>query len=119
MTGVIRVHQTGGPEVLKFEQAEVGAPGPGQALIRQTAVGLNYIDVYFRTGLYPAPSLPFIAGQEGAGVVEAVGDGVSEVKVGQRVAYAGPLGAYAERRLIPADRLVGSRTASPTSRPRR
>ncbi len=106
MTGVVRVHQTGGPEVLKFEQVEVGAPGPGQALIRQTAVGLNYIDVYFRSGLYPAPSLPFVAGQEGAGVVEAVGDGVSEVRVGQRVAYAGPLGAYAERRLIPADRLV-------------
>ncbi len=106
MTGVIRVHQTGGPEVLKFEQVEVGPPGPGQALIRQTAVGLNYIDVYFRSGLYPPPSLPFIAGQEGAGVVEAVGDGVGEVRVGQRVAYAGPLGAYAERRLIPADRLV-------------
>jgi NADPH2:quinone reductase len=106
MTGVIRVHQTGGPEVLKFEQVEVGPPGPGQALIRQTAVGLNYIDVYFRSGLYPPPSLPFIPGQEGAGVVEAVGDGVGEVRVGQRVAYAGPLGAYAERRLIPADRLV-------------
>ncbi len=106
MTGVIRVHQTGGPEVLKFEQVEVGPPGPGQALIRQTAVGLNYIDVYFRSGLYPPPGLPFVAGQEGAGVVEAVGDGVSEVKVGQRVAYAGPIGAYAERRVIPADRLV-------------
>ncbi len=106
MTAVVRVHQTGGPEVLKVEEAEVGAPGAGQALIRQTAVGLNFIDVYFRSGLYPAPSLPFIVGQEGAGVVEAVGEGVSEVRVGQRVAYAGPLGAYAERRLIAADRLV-------------
>ena len=106
MTGVVRVHETGGPEVLRYEQIEIGPPGPGQALIRQTAVGLNYIDVYFRSGLYPAPSLPFVVGQEGAGVVEAVGDGVSEIQVGQRVAYAGPLGAYAERRLIPADRLV-------------
>ena len=106
MTGVVRVHKVGGPEVLRFEDIEVGPPGPGQARIRQTAVGLNYIDVYFRSGLYPAPSLPFIAGQEGAGVVEVVGDGVSEFRVGQRVAYAGPLGAYAERRLIPAYRLV-------------
>jgi NADPH:quinone reductase len=106
MAGVVRVHETGGPEVLRYEQVEVASPGSGQALIRQTAVGLNYIDVYFRSGLYPAPSLPFVAGQEGAGVVEAVGEGVTEVKVGQRVAYAGPLGAYAERRLIPADRLV-------------
>jgi NADPH2:quinone reductase len=106
MTGVVRVHETGGPEVLRYEQVEVGQPGPGQALIRQTAVGLNFIDVYFRSGLYPPPSLPFVAGQEGAGVVEAVGDGVTDIKVGQWVAYAGPLGAYAERRLIPADRLV-------------
>jgi NADPH2:quinone reductase len=106
MTGVVRVHQTGGPEVLRYEQVDVGQPGPGQALIRQTAVGLNYIDIYFRSGLYPAPSLPFVAGQEGCGVVEAIGDGVSDIEVGQRVAYAGPLGAYAERRLIPADRLV-------------
>jgi NADPH2:quinone reductase len=106
MTGVVRVHETGGPEVLRYEQVEVGDPGPGQALIRQTAVGLNYIDIYFRSGLYPPPNLPFVAGQEGAGVVEAVGEGVSEVRAGQRVAYAGPLGAYAERRLIQADRLV-------------
>jgi NADPH2:quinone reductase len=106
MAGVVRVHQTGGPEVLRYEQVEVGQPGPGQALIRQTAVGLNYIDVYFRSGLYPPPSLPFVAGQEGAGVIEAVGEGVKDVPVGQRVAYAGSLGAYAERRLIPADRLV-------------
>jgi NADPH2:quinone reductase len=106
MVGVVRVHEVGGPEALRFEDVEVDSPGPGQALIRQTAVGLNFIDVYFRSGLYPPPQLPFVAGQEGAGVVEAVGDGVTDIRVGQRVAYAGPLGAYAERRLIPADRLV-------------
>jgi NADPH:quinone reductase len=107
MTGVVRAHQTGGPKVLRFEQVEIGPPGPGQALIRQTAVGLNFIDVYYRSGLYPPPSLPFIPGLEGAGVVEAVGDGVTEVEVGQRAAYAAPpLGAYAERRLMAADRLV-------------
>jgi NADPH:quinone reductase len=106
MVGVVRAHEVGGPEVLRFEDVEVGSPGPGQALIRQTAVGLNFIDVYFRSGLYPPPQLPFIPGQEGAGVVEAVGAGVGDIRVGQRVAYAGPLGAYAERRLIPADRLV-------------
>ncbi len=106
MAGMVRVHEVGGPEVLRYEQVEVGDPGPGQVRLRQTAIGLNFIDVYFRTGLYPAPALPFTPGQEGAGVVEAVGDGVAEVKVGQRVAYAGPLGGYAESRLIPADRLV-------------
>jgi NADPH:quinone reductase len=106
MTGMVRVHETGGPEVLRFEDVEVGAPGPGQARLRQTAVGLNFIDVYFRTGLYPPPGLPFTPGMEGAGVVEEVGDGVSDIRVGQRVAYPAPLGAYAEARLIPADRLV-------------
>jgi NADPH:quinone reductase len=106
MTGVVRVHQSGGPEVLQFEDSDVGPPGPGQALLRQTAVGLNYLDVYHRSGLYPLPQLPFTPGHEGAGVVEAVGEGVSEVRVGQRVAYAPPIGAYAERRLIAADRLV-------------
>jgi NADPH:quinone reductase len=106
MTGVVRVHQSGGPEVLQFEDSDVGPPGPGQALLRQTAVGLNYLDVYYRSGLYPLPQLPFTPGHEGAGVVEAVGEGVSEVRVGQRVAYAPPIGAYAERRLIAADRLV-------------
>jgi NADPH2:quinone reductase len=107
MTGVVRVHEVGGPEVLRFEDIDVGSPGPGQALIRQTAVGLNYIDVYFRSGLYPPPQLPFTPGLEGAGVVEAVGEGVSDLQPGQRVAYASPpIGAYAERRLIPADRLV-------------
>src|SRR5690606_26870106 len=107
MSGAVRVHEVGGPEVLRFEEVEVAAPGPGQVLLRQTAVGLNFIDVYYRTGLYPPPQLPFIPGLEAAAVVEAVGEGVSEPQVGQRVAYASPpLGAYAERRLMPADRVV-------------
>ncbi len=107
MVGMIRVHETGGPEVLRFEQVDLDAPGPGQVRLRQTCVGLNYIDVYFRTGLYPLPGLPFTPGLEAAGVVEAVGDGVTEVAVGQRVAYAAlPVGAYAESRLMAADRLV-------------
>ena len=107
MVGMVRVHEVGGPEVLRFEQVEVGKPGPGQARLRQTAVGLNFIDVYFRTGLYPAPGLPFTPGLEGAGVVEAIGEGVTEVAVGDRVAYAAPpIGAYAEARLMQADRLV-------------
>jgi NADPH2:quinone reductase len=107
MVGMIRIHEAGGPETLRFEQVEVGEPGPGQVRLRQTAVGLNFIDVYFRTGLYPAPSLPFTPGLEGAGVVEAVGEGVGEVTVGDRVAYASPpIGGYAEVRLMQADRLV-------------
>jgi NADPH2:quinone reductase len=107
MTGVVRVHEVGGPEALRFEEIEVGSPGPGQVLLRQTAVGLNFIDVYFRTGLYPPPQLPFVPGLEAAGVVEAVGEGVRDLRVGQRVAYASPpIGAYAERRLMPAGRLV-------------
>jgi NADPH2:quinone reductase len=107
MAGVVRVHEVGGPDVLRYEQVEVGSPGPGQVLLRQTAVGLNFIDVYYRTGLYPPPQLPFVPGLEAAAVVEALGDGVRDLQVGQRVAYASPpIGAYAERRLIPADRLV-------------
>jgi len=106
MPHAIRFHQNGGPEVLRWETVEVGGPGPGQARLRHTAVGLNYIDVYHRTGLYPNP-LPAIPGMEAAGVVEAVGPGVTEVKPGDRVAYAsGPVGAYAEARVMPADRLV-------------
>jgi NADPH:quinone reductase len=101
----IRLHQHGGPEELHWEEYDLPAAGPGQALIRQTAVGLNFIDVYQRTGLYPQ-TMPFIPGSEGAGVVEAVGEGVTVVAVGDRVAYAGSPGAYAQRRLIPADRLV-------------
>jgi len=106
MTQAIRVHAYGGPEVLKWEKVEVGEPGPGEVRIKQTAVGLNYIDVYSRTGFYPQASLPFIPGMEGAGVVTAVGEGVKELKVGRRVAYAGPIGAYAEERLIAAERVV-------------
>ncbi len=107
MSKAIRIHQTGGPEQMRWEDVEVGAPAPGQVLLRQTAVGLNYIDVYHRTGLYPLPSLPAVLGMEAAGVVEAVGPGVSGLRPGQRIAYASPpVGAYAERRLMPADRLV-------------
>jgi NADPH2:quinone reductase len=103
----IRVHQHGGPEVLQFEAYDLPAPGPGEALVRHEAIGLNFIDTYHRTGLYPVPSLPFTPGMEGAGVVEAVGDGVADLRPGQRVAYAGaPLGAYADRRVMPADKLV-------------
>lgn len=103
----IRIAEHGGPEVLKLEEYDPGQPGPGEALIRQTAVGLNFIDTYFRTGLYPpAGGLPFTPGNEGAGVVEAVGDGVTDVKPGQRVAYATAFGAYADRRLAPAKMLV-------------
>ena len=103
----IRIAEHGGPEVLKLEEFDPGQPGPGEALIRQTAVGLNFIDTYFRTGLYPpAGGLPFTPGNEGAGVVEAVGDGVTEVQPGQRVAYATAFGAYADRRTAPAKMLV-------------
>jgi NADPH2:quinone reductase len=105
MVHAIRVHEVGGPEVLSWEEAAVGEPGLGQVRLRQHAVGLNYIDVYHRTGLYPQP-LPFTPGTEGAGVVEDVGDGVTNLKPGDRVAYAGPIGGYAEARLIDADRLV-------------
>jgi NADPH2:quinone reductase len=106
MTKAIRMFKTGGPEVMEYVDVEVGEPGPGEARVRQAACGLNFIDVYFRTGLYPQP-LPGGLGQEGAGVVEAVGEGVSHVKAGDRVAYAGgPSGAYAEVRNVPAARLV-------------
>lgn len=106
MPHAIRIHQTGGPEVLRWEEVDVPAPAAGEATVRHHAVGLNFIDTYHRTGLYPLP-LPAGIGLEGAGVVEAVGAGVSEVKVGDRVAYAGgPVGAYAEVRNIPAHRLL-------------
>ena len=107
MPRAIRIHQTGGPEVMRWEDVEVGAPGPGEIRLRHEAVGLNYIDVYFRTGLYPAPSLPFSPGMEGAGVVEAVGEGVDSLVAGDRVAYAAPpVGSYAEVRLMPAEKVV-------------
>ncbi len=106
MPHAIRFHKTGGPEVLKWEEIALGKPGPGEARIRQTAAGLNFIDVYHRTGLYPVP-LPSGLGGEGAGVVEEVGAGVVDLKPGDRVAYGfAPLGSYAEARLIPADRLI-------------
>lgn len=106
MTKAIRIHTNGGPEVMVWEDVPTPEPGAGEALIRHEAVGLNYIDVYFRTGLYKAPSMPLIIGQEGAGVVLAVGSNVSGVAPGDRVAYAGPLGGYATERVIAADRLV-------------
>ncbi len=107
MPKAIRIHQYGGPEALRWEEVEVGDPGPGQLRVRHGAVGLNYIDVYHRTGLYPLPALPWTLGMEGAGQVEAVGEGVTEFKVGDRVAYASPpVGAYAEVRLIATDRVV-------------
>ncbi|MDG4597642.1 MAG: quinone oxidoreductase [Candidatus Contendobacter sp.] len=107
MSKAIRIHQHGGPEALRWEEVEVGDPGPGQLRVRHGAIGLNYIDVYHRTGLYPLPALPWTLGMEGAGRVEAVGEGVTEFKTGDRVAYASPpAGAYAEVRLIAADRVV-------------
>jgi NADPH2:quinone reductase len=102
----IRLHAVGGPQRLMWDEIEVGAPGPGQVRIKQRAAGLNYIDVYHRTGLYPLASLPAVIGMEGAGDVVALGDGVSSLAVGDRVAYAGVLGGYAEERLIAADRVV-------------
>ena len=106
MVKAIRMQQVGGPEVMLLEEVTLGAPGPGEALVRHKACGLNYIDVYFRTGLYPQP-LPAGLGMEGSGIVEAVGPGVSYISVGDRVAYAGrPTGAYAEARIMPADQLV-------------
>ena len=105
MPYAMRVHEYGGPEKLCWEQVQVGAPGEGQVLVRNTAVGLNFVDTYQRSGLYPTP-LPFTPGSEGAGVVEAVGPKVRDFKVGDRVAYSSPIGAYAEVLLRPAARLV-------------
>ncbi|HJV52911.1 MAG TPA: quinone oxidoreductase, partial [Noviherbaspirillum sp.] len=106
MTKAIRMTATGGPEVMEYVDVEVGEPGPGEVRLRQAACGLNYIDVYFRTGAYPQP-LPAGLGMEGAGTVEAVGPGVTHVKPGDRVAYAGrPPGAYAQVRVMPAAPLV-------------
>src|SRR5437773_6727379 len=106
MPKAIRFHKTGGPDVLQLDEVPVGEPGPGQARVRHTAVGVNFVDTYQRSGLYPLP-LPGGLGSEGAGVVEAVGPGVAHVRPGDRVAYAGgPPGSYAEVRLVPADRLV-------------
>jgi len=106
MPHAIRFYKPGGPDVLVWEEIKLGPPGPGEARIRQTAVGLNFVDVYHRTGLYPVP-MPSGLGGEGAGIVEEVGPGVTDLKTGDRVAYgSAPLGSYAEARLIPADRLI-------------
>jgi NADPH:quinone reductase len=105
MPKAIRVHRHGGPEVLTYEDVEVGPPGPGEVRVRQTAVGVNYIDTYYRTGMYPTP-LPFVLGNEGAGQVVSVGEGVSGFRPGDRVAYAATLGAYAEERNVEAKFLV-------------
>ncbi len=106
-TKAIRFHATGGPEVLRWEAVEIGTPSAGEALIRHTAVGVNYIDIYHRTGLYPVAGPPSGLGMEAAGVVEAVGPGVTDVAIGDRVAYAmSPIGAYTERRLMPVALLV-------------
>ncbi len=107
MTAAVRVHEIGGPEVLKFEDVTLGSPGKGEVKVRHTAIGLNFIDTYFRSGLYPAPQgLPFIPGNEAAGVVEEIGEGVTELSVGDRVAYGSALGAYCEARVMPVATLV-------------
>src|SRR4051812_41064820 len=105
MAKAIRFHQPGGPEVLRLEDVAVGDPGPGEARVRQTAVGVNYVDVYHRSGVYPLP-MPTGIGVDAAGVVEAVGEGVTHVRAGDRVAYVAGPGSYAEARVLPADRLV-------------
>ena len=107
MSKAIRIHETGGPEVMCWEDSAVADPGDGEVKLRHTAVGLNYIDTYHRSGLYPVDALPSGLGVEGAGEVEAIGEGVHDLQVGDRVAYAGgPLGAYSECRIMPAERLV-------------
>jgi NADPH2:quinone reductase len=106
MTHAIRVHRYGGPDVLTFEEVEVGKPGTGEVLLRQHAIGVNFIDIYQRNGLYKLPALPAVPGSEGAGEVVAVGAGVETLKAGDRVAYAGAPGGYAEERLVPAEKLV-------------
>jgi NADPH2:quinone reductase len=106
MVHAIRIHEAGGPDKMKWEEVEVGAPGPGQIRLKNTAAGLNYIDTYHRSGLYKLP-LPLTLGMEGAGTVTAVGEGVTDIEVGDRVAYASaPLGSYSEERLMQADRVV-------------
>ena len=101
----VRVHETGSPEVLRYEEIPVPTPGPGQAQVKVEAIGLNYIDIYFRSGLYKTP-LPFTPGMEAAGTVTAIAPGVADLKVGDRVAYAPSIGAYAEYAVVPGERLV-------------
>src|SRR5262245_56014841 len=106
-THVVRIHQTGGLDQLRYEEVELGAPGPGEALVRHTAIGLNFTDIHFRTGRYPLPALPHVIGMEAAGVVEAVGAGVTEVRVGDRVCYASEKPrAYAQAVVMPVTRLI-------------
>jgi NADPH:quinone reductase len=105
MAKAVRYHKQGGPEVLQYEEVQVGDPGPGQARIRHAAIGVNFVDTYQRSGLYPMP-LPQVAGNEGAGVVEAVGPGVTDLKPGDRIAYTGLPGSYCDVRVVPAERLV-------------
>jgi len=107
MVAAVRVHKVGGPEVLTYEEIDVAAPGLGQVRVRQHASGVNFIDTYFRTGMYPSPvGLPFVVGNEAAGEVTAVGPGVTDLKVGDRVAYVVGLGCYAAERLVPVDRAI-------------
>jgi NADPH2:quinone reductase len=107
MVAAVRVHKTGGPEVLTVEDIEIGQPGQGQIRVKQHACGVNFIDTYFRMGMYPSPvGMPFVAGNEGAGEVTAVGPGVTDIKVGDRIAYVVGLGGYAAERLMPAERAV-------------
>src|SRR6266436_7699634 len=107
MVAAVRVHKTGGPEVLTYEDVQVPAPGPGQIKVRNHACGVNFIDTYFRMGMYPSPvGMPFVSGNEGAGEVIAVGPDVTDIKVGDRVGYVSPLGSYAAERVLPADRAV-------------
>jgi NADPH:quinone reductase len=107
MVAAVRVHKHGGPEVLTLDNIEIPAPGQGQVKLKQHAIGVNFIDTYFRMGMYPSPvGMPFVSGNEGAGEVIAVGPGVTDLKVGDRVAYVVPLGGYAAERLLPADRAV-------------
>src|SRR5207247_2022038 len=102
----IRVHNYGGPEVLKYEDAPAPVAGKGEAVVKIAAAGLNFVDIYYRTGVYKAPQLPFIPGQEAAGTVASIGEGVTEVKPGDRVAYAMTQGSYAEIAAVPASKLV-------------
>ena len=105
MAKAVRYHKQGGPEVLQLDDVEVGDPGQGQVRIRHTAIGVNFVDTYQRSGLYPM-QLPQVGGNEGAGVVEAVGAGVTDLKAGDRITYTGLAGSYCEQRLVPADRMV-------------
>ena len=106
MSKAIMVHEVGGPDVMKWEEHDPGQPGEGEVRVRQTAAGVNFIDVYFRTGVYKAPQMPFALGKEGAGVVTAVGSGTDRFKVGDRIAYNGVAGSYAEEVVVAADKAV-------------